>query len=389
MSSTQQLLLGEGAGGSAAPVYVEDVFSTWLYTGNGTTQTITNGIDLSGKGGMGWSKDRTSSGNQLLFDTSRGALNLLKSNSAIAADTTFNTLTAFNSTGFSLGNRTNDTDAVSTNNNYYTSWTFREQPKFFDVVTYTGDGTTPRSIAHNLGSTPGCVMIKMRSSSADWYVYHNGLSTTAGTYIRLNSAGTTNASTAIFPASPVNSTTFKVGDNPDVNGSGETYVAYLFAHDAGGFGLTGTDNVISCGSYTTDAGAATAFTSLGYEPQWILTKQASETGDWIITDNMRGLLGGPGTLSQNLYPNTAGGEADTGRSFEINQSGFKQNGGGTAGTVTCIYIAIRRGPMKVPTLGTSVFIPITSAEPSGTLLTTGFPLICSGAAIESTTPIPM
>jgi hypothetical protein len=40
---------------SAPPAaYVEDVFSTYLYTGNGSTQTITNGIDLSGEGGLVW-----------------------------------------------------------------------------------------------------------------------------------------------------------------------------------------------------------------------------------------------------------------------------------------------------------------------------------------------
>jgi hypothetical protein len=354
MSSTQQLLLGEGAV-NIIPNYIEEVFSTYLYTGNGSTQTITNGIDLSTKGGMVWLKSRSAATNNFLFDTVRGALNEINSNNTDAQASLANSLTAFNSTGFSLGSAA----GINVNTATYASWTFREQPKFFDVVTYTGDGTTPRSIPHNLGSTPGCVMIKMLSTSADWYVYHRGLPTTTGTYIRLNSDGTTNANPVIFPASPVNSTAFKVGDGADVNGSGSTYVAYVFAHDAGGFGLTGTDNVITCGSYTTNNGAASAFTSLGYEPQWILSKQITDTGNWVITDNMRGLLGGPGTLSQNLFPNSTAGEADTGRTFEISQSGFKQNGGGTDGTVTCIYIAIRRGPMKVPTSGTSVFEPVT------------------------------
>jgi hypothetical protein len=40
------------------PNYIEDVFSTWLYTGTGATQTITNGINLSGKGGLVWCKSR-------------------------------------------------------------------------------------------------------------------------------------------------------------------------------------------------------------------------------------------------------------------------------------------------------------------------------------------
>ena len=39
---------------SGDAVFVEDVFQNWLYTGNGSTQTITNGIDLAGKGGLVW-----------------------------------------------------------------------------------------------------------------------------------------------------------------------------------------------------------------------------------------------------------------------------------------------------------------------------------------------
>jgi hypothetical protein len=40
-------------------------------------------------------------------------------------------------------------------------------------------------------------------------------------------------------------TVFTVGTNNNLR---NTYVAYLFAHNAGGFGDAGTDNVISCGS---------------------------------------------------------------------------------------------------------------------------------------------
>ena len=59
--------------GGGPPVYVEDVFSTYLYTGNDSTQTITNGIDLSTKGGLVWSKVRNNSDSHWLVDTIRGA----------------------------------------------------------------------------------------------------------------------------------------------------------------------------------------------------------------------------------------------------------------------------------------------------------------------------
>ena len=70
-----------GGGAAVTPVYIEDVYSTFLYTGNGSTQTITNGIDLAGKGGLTWIKNRPTAGtNHQLFDTARGANNYISSN---------------------------------------------------------------------------------------------------------------------------------------------------------------------------------------------------------------------------------------------------------------------------------------------------------------------
>jgi hypothetical protein len=66
------LQMGAAGAASAAKTYIEDVFSTWLYTGNNSTQTITNGIDLSGKGGLVWIKNRDLGVPHRLFDTVRG-----------------------------------------------------------------------------------------------------------------------------------------------------------------------------------------------------------------------------------------------------------------------------------------------------------------------------
>ena len=88
---------------SVAPVYVEDVFSTFLYTGNSSTQTITNGIDLSGKGGLVWTKERIGPNSHLLYDINRGTGKYLFSNMTTAETTNATTLTSFNSNGFSLG----------------------------------------------------------------------------------------------------------------------------------------------------------------------------------------------------------------------------------------------------------------------------------------------
>jgi hypothetical protein len=333
----------------AAANYIEDCFSVWLYTGNGSTQTITNGIDLSGKGGLVWIKDRTVATNNALFDTNNGATKYLQSDSTTNQNTNATTLTAFNSNGFALGN------ALITNANAsaFVSWAFRKQLKFFDVVTYTGNGAN-RTIAHNLGSVPGCIIIKSTSNvGTNWAVYHRSIANTDYLSLNLTNAVTTN--NRYWNNTTPTSTVFSLGDGSEVNASGGTYVAYLFAHDAGGFGASGTDNAISCGSYTGTNAAGNTIT-LGYEPQYLLIKNASASASWFIYDVMRGLS--VGGASSALLANTAGVEGGTSVNVKPSATGFivdSTGGGLNASGNTYIYIAIRRGPMRTPTTGTSVF----------------------------------
>jgi hypothetical protein len=329
----------------AAPVYVEDVFSTYLYTGTGANLTITNGIDLSTKGGLTWIKSRSDVSDNLLFDTSRGTGNFLSSNLSSGASTNANTLTAFNTTGFSLGDDSGNWGS-NISGSTYASWAFREQPKFFDVVTYTGDGVAGRTVAHNLGVVPGCILVKRISGGGNWRMYHQSLGATYSLQLNTTAAATTLG--GIWDNTEPTSTVFSVGANTNVNGNGETYVAYLFAHNAGGFGLTGTDNVISCGTFTTD-GSGNATVSLGYEPQWVLNKTSSSADNWTIADNMRGFSV---TNEQRLYANLSNAEAAA-TTFRPTATGYTVNGGEVSKTY--IYIAIRRGLMAAPTLGTSVF----------------------------------
>ena len=340
---------GFGGGVAVVPAYIESCFSTYLYTGNGSTQTITNGIDLSTKGGLVWTKDRTNGLNHALYDTVRGAGSELATNTTNAASSESGF--AFLSTGYSFGARA----VLNFNGGNYVSWTFREQPKFFDVVTYTGTGSA-RTVAHNLGSVPGCIIVKRTDNISDWAVYHrslNGGTNPQDYYVTLNNTSAQSTSSWFGNTAPT-STVFSVDPSGGAtNQSGATYVAYLFAHDAGGFGLTGTDNVISCGSYTTD-GSGNATINLGYEPQWLLVKNTSAPASWIVVDNMRGF--GSATDSTNrLNPNTSGAEITGSTPYYVTSTGFTAESGPS---VNFIYIAIRRGPMKVPTLGTSVYQPI-------------------------------
>ena len=354
--------------GGGVPVpknYIEDVFSTYLYTGNGAgaTQTITNGIDLAGKGGLVWIKNRaaTNSASGLAADH---VLMDSVTNGRLRSNTTVHLLAGQNITRLTSGFSVIGTE-LNVNPDNFVSWTFRKQPKFFDVVTFTGTGVA-RTVNHNLGSVPGMILLKCTSDASNWIVYHR--STTASTYLFLNAVngGIVDPAGAWNGVTPT-STSFTVSSAATVNGAGLTFVAYVFAHNAGGFGLTGTDNVISCGSFTTD-GSGNASVSLGYEPQWVLYKSSTAPTNWFVIDNMRGLTTN-GTDSF-LLPNLSDAEGSGPNYIAPNATGFSSLGN-LAASSTFIYMAIRR-PMKVPTTGTSVFKPFSGFDFQNA--TPGFPV---------------
>jgi hypothetical protein len=359
------------SGSSGVATYIEDVFSTYLYTGTGATQTITNGIDLSGKGGLVWTKARDIANGHALYYTANGVNSRLQSHTTAALGNTTGDFTSFGSTGYTVGTPT-QTNELNQNTKLFVSWTFRKQAKFFDVVTYTGNGAN-RTIAHNLGSVPSMIIVKRTDTSGDWQVYHRSLANTQ--YMVLNSTAAVATGATRWNSTTPTSSVFSLGTDATVNASGGTYVAYIYAHDAGGFGTSGTDNVISCGSYTGTGTTPGPSVTLGYEPQWVIWKRTDAgTESWHIRDNIRGM---PVTASgKDLYADLSSAEGSTTNEGAIpTATGFQIIGTNTnanASGATYIYIAIRR-PMKTPTTGTEVFAPVLG---SGTApgYVSGFPV---------------
>ena len=246
-----------GAAGAGDATYVDDVFSTYVYDGTGSTQTINNGIDLSGEGGLVWFKNRSTGVGvplgHVLQDTERGNTKFLRSQSSSQEETSSSMISSFNSNGFTFGSDTN----INYNGDNGVAWTFRKAPGFFDVVTYTGSGS-PKTVSHSLGSTPGMIIVKCTSDgSTDWTVFHrkNGhpaYSNGGSAYASfLNTDAAADPSAAYWNNTVPTSTVFTVGTGDKVNGSGKTYVAYLFAHDDQSFGTSGNESIIKCGSFTT------------------------------------------------------------------------------------------------------------------------------------------
>ena len=331
-----------GAAGVADPV-INDLFNTTLYRGTGSASTITNGIDLAGEGGLVWIKERDSTESHNLFDTERGATKYLKSDSTDTEYTANSSLSAFNSDGFSHGGGGGSTNQSSKE---YVAWTFRKAPKFFDVVTYTGNGTAGRQIAHSLGSTPGMVIVKSTSNSENWAVWHRSISNTQ--MLQLHSSddvyNQSEASTNIWNSTTPTATHFTLGDSLQTNQNGYSYVAYIFAHD----------DLIQCGGYT--GNNSTNSINVGFEAQFVIVKRTDTTGHWVMHDAAR-------SAPKELRANDDTAEHDS-SGFSFSSTGFTLTDGSTdfnSSGGEYIYIAIKAPNTIDYSVGT--YYPMFAVKP--------------------------
>jgi len=193
----------------------------------------------------------------------------------------------------------------------------KQAPKFFQRVTYTGDGTSGRQIPHGLGVKPGMIIVKsLVSSSYNWWVYHASIG--AGSGLLLNATDASSALSALWNNTEPTASAFTLGTYNQVNQNGGQYVAYLFAHDPD------TSGIVQCGS-----GNAT----LPWAPQWVLYKDAGAASDWRIQDAARGFT--PAGGAPSLAPNLSAAEAVNGA---LTVSGSTLT---FSGSTTPVWCAIR------------------------------------------------
>jgi len=322
----------EVTGGSEA---VAENFSTTVYAGTGAVRSINNGIDLAGDGGMTWIKSRTSVNTAYIYDTERGATTSVTPSDTYAQESSGTTLTSFNSDGFSLSTA----NKVNGATNNYVSWSFKKAPKFFTCLTYTGDGIAGRTISHDLGTNVGMLVVKSTSTAGQWLVLHREMNTNPQNfYMALQTTSGTTSYGGLWNSTMPTSNAFTVG--ADANNNGTTYVAYLFAHD------TAADSQIKCGSYT--GTGSEQVIDLGWQAQWVMIKNASNSAGWYMVDLERGMTDTDG--DGYLYANASSAEGNEATNLGVNAhstdpTGFKVTSNGAQinvdGGDTYIYIAIR------------------------------------------------
>jgi len=371
----------------------ENVFSTFLYDGTGANQAINNGIDLT-EGGLVWlkSRDGSSSAFHTIYDTARGTgpnggRIFAGTASTNGASTQSDGLQSFNSNGFTLGANLFENGTNASYGTEYVSFTFRKQTKFFDVVTYTGDGSSDfsKKVSHNLGQRPGMVFVKNTSASSNWLVWYPLMDSSAYN-LHLNntnqsqSSNETNGRAYVESSGDYRLQVSATGTGVDANKSGDTYVAYFFAHNNndGEFGPDSDQDIIKCGSYTGNGSTSGPEINLGFEPQWLMIKRTEDSDAWNMWDIMRGWQNG--SNDSRLRPDDNSAESTNSFTFgHPTATGFKIDGASGAynqNNGNYIYMAIRRGPLAVPTDATKVFAidDSSTTDIGGYTLNSNFPV---------------
>ena len=372
----QQMLLGAGA--AKDRTYIDDLFSTALRTGDGGNKTIENDLDLSNEGGIVWVKERNDGNSHTLFATDMPDISskrpYLNTNSSNVRATKSNIDIAFYSNGYQI--QGNDGQINQASGNTYVDWSMRKAPGFFDVVTYSGNSTA-RTIAHSLGCVPGSIWVKSLTESQSWSVYHRKSNASPEDYkLRLDDTHAAFTWNPAWNSTLPTSTHFSLGTHGSINGSGHDYIALIFAHDEQIFGGSGNASVIKCDSWT-GSGSAGLEVNVGFEPQWVLFKNASATYNWYILDVTRGIVS---SGDDEIISNTSDGAWDSSY-IDVTPTGFKlqtSHALGNASGNTYVYIAIRRpdGYVGKPAdAGTDVFTMDTGSSSSGIpTYDSGFPV---------------
>jgi hypothetical protein len=280
-------------------------FTTVLWTGNATGRSITTGMDAD----MVWYKGRSYISNHSIVDSVRGTTKVIMPNNEDAEATDSGSITAFNSTNFTIGTA----GGINGNTNTYVAWCWKEAAAAgFDIVSYSGNATSGRTQAHSLSAKPNLMIAKKTSASGGaWFVYLTG-AVPATNYMKLNESQTTQLSSSIWNNTEPTSSVFSLGSSSDVNGSGITYVSYLFAEKQG---------FSKFGKYVGNGNADGTFVYTGFKPAFVLTKGNVADG-WAVWDNKR-----VGYNVDNNYVQThSGGAEETTDDIDFLSNGFKFRG---------------------------------------------------------------
>jgi len=335
-----------------APVVTKPstVMDVKLYTGNGTSQTI-SGLGFSPD--FIWTKSRSRIDNNVLHDIVRGRTSNLYSDLAASENTTTTStadLVSFDANGYTLG--TVQQSAMNRSGETYVAWCWdagsstvtntqgsissqvrANASAGFSVATLTTPGSGTFTVGHGLNVAPSLVICKARNQAFTWIVYHR--SAGAGNVLVLNTTAASAASATVWQNTNPSST-LVYGDV--TNWGTANYVMYSFAPVAG---------YSSFGSYTGNGSTDGPFVYTGFRPRWIMWKCTTAAYDWDVYDSVRDPRN---AAAARLKPNSSDAEATLSpATFDILSNGFKLRANynsSNASSQTFIYAAFAEHPFQ-------------------------------------------
>ena len=308
-------------------------FNTGTYTGTGSSNAIT---------GLGFQPDHVvikmrSTANQdfCVFDSVRGATRVLRWNTQETSDPQTTRFTSFDSDGFTVGTE-NITNQSSKN---FVYWAWKESASAgFDMVKYTGNGSSPRTVSHSLGVVPEMYWIKnMESNGTIWVVGNKTID--ADENVFLSSSDDDENAINYWASTRPTSSVFTVNNNDAVNKNGEEHIAYLFAS---------VEGMCKVGTYTGNGNNDGAFLHLGFRPSFFLVKNTNDNEHWALYDDARGFNDNNPYAVPSGYNNMV---ELTDVDLDINSNGIKFRAGHNRtnhaeNTSAYIYLAMARSPFK-------------------------------------------
>jgi len=353
--------LTEPAIGPNSDTTSDEHFNTVLYTGNGSTQSIT-GVGFQPD--WVWIKERSSTSGHSLFDVIRGAGEYLGSHSTAAEATSTTQLTSFDADGFTTGasggtNQSGQTyaswnwkaggTAVSNTDGSITSSVSANQDAGFSIVSYTGNGTDGATVGHGLNSRVEAVILKDRDNGSNWNVKFKDMTSNQVCFLNTSDDDESPGSGYIGNFTADDTFTLVNGGSgiTNVNRSGADIIAYCF-HSVEGYSKVGT--YVGNGQNSPNG----TFVYTGFRPAWVMVKDITDTSYWVIIDNKRAEAYNIDTA--RLYANDSASEAatNTNRYMELFSNGFRLHGN-NAGSVankwnesgdSYIYLAFAEAPFK-------------------------------------------
>ena len=324
-------------------------FQTTLYAGNGSTQSITNGGNSDLQPDLIWIKNRSAADSHVLTDAVRGVTKIISSDATTIEATDADTVTAFASDGFSLG----DDDKVNTSSENYVAWQWKagggsgstnddgsvdstvtvNTTAGFSICKFNPGGNSNITFGHGLGVAPRLVIVKNLEDATNWQVLH--LDQGVGNKLFLNSTNAVASDANMWQNTAPSSTVVSVGTAQTSN---HQNIAYCFAE---------IESYSSFGSYVGN-GSATAgpFVYLGFRPALVVTKNISNSGDaWPVADAARSPFN---VANATVFWNQSTAET-TGYSVDLLSNGFRpysSDHGINESGATYIYVAWAESPFK-------------------------------------------